>query len=75
MPDVAARSRRSPEGDPAGIADGSDRRSAHELELVRKQAEMKYLDETCRKELSVPVEELATGRESAGARRSRAGRC
>ncbi len=38
----------------------SDRRSAHELELVRKQAEMKYLDETCRKELTVPVEELAT---------------
>jgi len=37
----------------------SDRRSAHELDLVRKQAEMKYLDETCRKELSVAVEELA----------------
>ncbi len=60
MPDVTARSRRSIEGDRQELQTVSDRRSAHELELVRKQAEMKYLDETCRKELSVPVEELAT---------------
>ena len=29
------------------------------MELVRKQAELKYLDETSRKELNCPVEELA----------------
>ncbi|MEX2262378.1 MAG: chromosome segregation protein SMC [Bryobacteraceae bacterium] len=37
-----------------------DRRSQIELDLVRKQAECKYLDETCRKELNKPVEELAS---------------
>ena len=53
------------------------RRSASqiELELVRKQAELKFLDETSRKELNAPVEELAAGEEpvldEAGARRSR----
>ena len=53
-----------------------ERRSQIELELVRKQAELKYLDETSRKELSIPAEELAAGEETvldeAGAGRSRA---
>jgi chromosome segregation protein len=35
-----------------------ERRSAIEVELVRKQAELKYLDETSRKELNCPVAEL-----------------
>jgi chromosome segregation protein len=38
----------------------SDRRASFELELVKKQAELKYLDETCRKELSVPLVEIAS---------------
>ncbi len=41
------------------VQSASDRRSAHELELVKKQAELKYLDETCRKELNVALEEVA----------------
>ncbi len=52
-----------------------EKRSQIELELVKKQAELKYLDETSRKELSAPVEELAAGEETvldeAGAGRSR----
>jgi chromosome segregation protein len=36
-----------------------ERRSQIELDLVRKQAELKFLDETSRKELNCPVEELA----------------
>jgi chromosome segregation protein len=36
-----------------------DRRSQIEVDLVRKQAELKYLDETSRKELNCAVEELA----------------
>ena len=40
-----------------------ERRSQVELELVRKQAELKYLDETSRKELGLPAEELAAGEE------------
>jgi chromosome segregation protein len=36
-----------------------ERRSEIEVELVKKQAELKYLDETSRKELNCPVEELA----------------
>ena len=35
------------------------RRSQIEVELVRKQAELKFLDETSRKELNCAVEELA----------------
>jgi chromosome segregation protein len=38
-----------------------EKRSQTEVELVRKQAELKYLDETSRKELNCPVEELASG--------------
>ena len=41
-----------------------ERRSQIELDLVRKQAELKFLDETSRKELGVPAEELAQGEES-----------
>ncbi|HTR35741.1 MAG TPA: chromosome segregation protein SMC [Bryobacteraceae bacterium] len=41
-----------------------EKRSQIELELVKKQAELKYLDETSRKELSAPVEELAVGEET-----------
>ena len=36
-----------------------ERRSHIELELVRKQSELKYLDETSRKELSVGAGEIA----------------
>ncbi|HEV2444455.1 MAG TPA: chromosome segregation protein SMC [Candidatus Sulfopaludibacter sp.] len=35
-----------------------ERRSQIEVELVRKQAELKFLDETSRKELNLPVAEL-----------------
>ncbi len=41
-----------------------ERRSQYELELVKKQAELKYLDETSRKELNSPLEELAAGEET-----------
>jgi chromosome segregation protein len=37
-----------------------EKRSQIELDLVRKQAELKFLDETSRKELNCPVEELAS---------------
>jgi chromosome segregation protein len=36
-----------------------EKRSQIEVELVRKQAELKFLDETSRKELNTPVEALA----------------
>lgn len=36
-----------------------EKRSQVEIDLVRKQAELKYLDETSRKELGCPVEELS----------------
>ena len=36
-----------------------DKRSQIEIDLVRKQAELKYLDETSRKELNTPVAELS----------------
>jgi chromosome segregation protein len=40
-----------------------ERRSQIELELVRKQAELKYLDETSRKELGLAAENLSAGQE------------
>jgi chromosome segregation protein len=40
-----------------------ERRSLLEVELVKKQAELKYLDETARKELGAALEELAEGQE------------
>ncbi len=39
-------------------------RSQIELDLVRKQSELKFLDETSRKELGSPAEELTTGEEA-----------
>jgi chromosome segregation protein len=41
------------------VQEGHEKRSQIEVELVRKQAELKYLDETSRKELNTPVAELA----------------
>jgi chromosome segregation protein len=43
----------------AGVQEKHERRSEIEVDLVKKQAELKYLDETSRKELNCPVEELA----------------
>ena len=40
------------------------KRSEIEVELVRKQADLKYLDETSHKELNAPVAELAAGEEA-----------
>jgi chromosome segregation protein len=39
-----------------------ERRAQVELELVRRQGDLRYLDETCRKDLTVPVAELAAAR-------------
>lgn len=41
-----------------------DKRSHIELELVKKQEALKYLDETSRKELNVPVVDLPAGDET-----------
>jgi chromosome segregation protein len=43
----------------ASVEEWHEKKSQIEVELVRKQAELKFLDETSRKELNVPVEELA----------------
>ena len=43
----------------AAIDEIREKRSQIELDLVRKQSELKYLDETSRKELNTPVAELA----------------
>ena len=51
------------------VQESQERRAQIEVELVRKQAELKYLDETSRKELNCPVEELGPGRRSAAGRR------
>lgn len=40
-----------------------ERRSQIELDLVKKQTELKFLDETSRKELNAPLEELAASEE------------
>ncbi|MBZ5591093.1 MAG: chromosome segregation protein SMC [Acidobacteriia bacterium] len=40
------------------------KRSEIEVELVRKQGDLKYLDETSRKELNTPVAELMPGEEA-----------
>ncbi len=45
------------------VQEALEKRSAIEVDLVRKQAELKFLDETSRKELNCPVEELAGGDE------------
>jgi chromosome segregation protein len=46
------------------VQTAQEKRSQVELELVKKQAELKYLDETSRKELNAPLEELAVGEEA-----------
>jgi chromosome segregation protein len=46
----------------AQAQDAHERRAQIELELVKLQAELRFLDETSRKELNTPVEQLA-GRE------------
>ncbi|PWU12656.1 MAG: chromosome segregation protein SMC [Terriglobia bacterium] len=43
----------------AAVQEWQERRSQVEVELVKKQAELKYLDETSRKELNCPVADLA----------------
>jgi len=43
----------------ANVQECLEKRSQIEVDLVRKQAELKFLDETSRKELGCPVEELA----------------
>jgi chromosome segregation protein len=42
----------------------SDRRSQIELQLVKKQAELKYLEETCNKQLGCTLQEVAEGDET-----------
>ena len=48
----------------AAVQEMHDRRSQIEVDLVKKQAELKYLDETSRKELGCGVAELAAGDET-----------
>ncbi len=43
----------------AAVDEMREKRTQIELDLVRKQAELKFLDETSRKELNCPVEELS----------------
>ena len=47
----------------AAVQETQEKRSQIEIDLVRKQAELKYLDETSRKELNCPVEELSAADE------------
>jgi len=44
----------------AASAEAQEKRSQIELELVRRQSELKFLDETCRKDLNIPVAQLAS---------------
>jgi len=48
----------------ASVQEKLERRTEIEVDLVKKQAELKYLDETSRKELNCPVEELAPADET-----------
>jgi len=43
------------------VQQAMERRSQAELELVRRQSELQYLDETCRKEIGTPIAELTQG--------------
>ncbi|MEO8368483.1 MAG: chromosome segregation protein SMC [Candidatus Solibacter sp.] len=47
----------------AAAQETQEKRSQIEIDLVRKQAELKYLDETSRKELACPVMELSNSEE------------
>lgn len=42
-----------------------ERRAQIEVELVKQQADLRFLDETSRKELGVPAEQLSAGEETA----------
>jgi len=44
--------------------EAQERRAQIELDLVKRQAELKYLEETCRKELSASIGELAGSEET-----------
>jgi chromosome segregation protein len=46
------------------VSEAQERKSQIEVDLVKRQAEMGYLDETSRKELNVAVAELASGDET-----------
>ena len=46
------------------VEEAYQNRSQIEVELVKRQADLKYLDETSRKELNCPVAELAAGDET-----------
>jgi len=48
----------------AQVEEAHQNRSQIEVELVKRQAELKFLDETSRKELNCPVEELAANEET-----------
>jgi chromosome segregation protein len=48
----------------AGVNTAQEKRSQIEVELVKLQAELKFLDETSRKELNASVEELAQVQET-----------
>jgi chromosome segregation protein len=45
----------------AGVQESHERRTQIEVDLVRKEAELKYLDEISRRDLNLPVEELSAG--------------
>ncbi|MFZ5926000.1 MAG: chromosome segregation protein SMC [Acidobacteriota bacterium] len=42
------------------LAEAQDRRGQIELELVRRQSDLRHLDENCRKDLGIPVLEAAS---------------
>ncbi len=43
----------------AASAEAQDKRGQIEIDLVRRQSQLSFLDETCRKDLDIPVAELA----------------
>lgn len=48
----------------AEMQSAQERRSQTEVQLVKLRAELKYLEETCQKELNCPLEELAGGEDA-----------
>lgn len=51
----------------AEVQAAQEKRSATETELVRLQTELRFLEETCRKDLGVTIREIAGGEETAPA--------
>lgn len=49
----------------ARVEEAHQKRSQTEVELVKRQAELKFLDETCRKELNCPIQELGNSEQLA----------